>query len=328
MPNGTLFQVMDLNLQTDLRALAKKHNYDLSRIDQGLIKSIQQYSPNGELYALPASKGAVVLLYNKDIFDKFGVPYPKGHMQWDEVYDLTKKLTRAADGVQYKGFNPDGIGTFSTQLQLNYFDKNNKATFTKDEGWKKAADMWLKFRTLPGNEPNKGGRDSFTKDKDTAMIVTQVSFLIRQPVAGLNYDMVESPTFENNLRTNGLGTMFVITSTSKHQDDAFDVIQLYHSDEVQTAIMRDAGLFTELNNADIQKQFGANKPELKSLNMQANFKVDQAIKIVSRYEGEGTKAITNALNAAAKGQSDVNTALRQAEEALNARMSELLGGGK
>jgi multiple sugar transport system substrate-binding protein len=247
-------------------------------------------------------------------------------MQWDEVYELTKKLTRTADGVQYKGFNPDGIGTFSTQLQLNYFDANNKATFTKDEGWKKAVDMWLKFCMLPGNEPKKGGRDSFTKDKDTAMIVTQVSFLIRQPVAGLNYDMVESPTFENNLRTNGLGTMFVITSTSKHQDEAFDVIQLYHSDEVQTAIMRDAGLFTELNNAEIQRQFGANKPELKNLNMQANFKVDQAIKIVSRYEGEGTKALNNALNSVVKGQMDVNTALRSAEEALNARMSELLGG--
>ncbi|NOU90117.1 extracellular solute-binding protein [Paenibacillus sp. LMG 31460] len=46
----------------------------------------------------------LVLYYNKDIFDKFGISYPRNGMTWDEVYDLAKKLNRTEDGISYRGF--------------------------------------------------------------------------------------------------------------------------------------------------------------------------------------------------------------------------------
>src|SRR5690606_24616722 len=66
------------------------------------------------------------LVYNKDIFNKFAVEYPKDHMTWDEVVELSKRLQRMDNGVQYYGL---GLGTSQymyEQLALQYTDRNNR----------------------------------------------------------------------------------------------------------------------------------------------------------------------------------------------------------
>jgi hypothetical protein len=51
-----------------------------------------------------------------------------------------------------------------------------------------------------------------------------------------------------------------IASTSKNKDAAFQVIALYFSDEVQTAIARTASLVSGSNVPEIVKQYGADTP--------------------------------------------------------------------
>jgi ABC-type glycerol-3-phosphate transport system substrate-binding protein len=103
MQNGSLRQAMDLNLNYDLTSLVKKHNFDLTKLDPDLLKSVLAYGPKGELFALPSDRSVRALLYNKDIFDKFNVPYPKDAMKWEEAIALSKRLTRTDGGVQYHG---------------------------------------------------------------------------------------------------------------------------------------------------------------------------------------------------------------------------------
>ncbi|MGN6552596.1 MAG: extracellular solute-binding protein, partial [Verrucomicrobiota bacterium] len=87
-----LWSITDLNLQYDMNSLIKKYNFDLKKIDPSLIKGIQQYASNGELYGLPADRSVVVTLYNKDLFDRFNVAYPKDGMTWDDAIALAKKM--------------------------------------------------------------------------------------------------------------------------------------------------------------------------------------------------------------------------------------------
>lgn len=82
----------DLGVLADLTPLVKEQNIDISRFADGIIDTIKSYSEHGELYAMPWSYNPAALYYNKDIFDKFGVPYPKDGMSWDELGDLVKKL--------------------------------------------------------------------------------------------------------------------------------------------------------------------------------------------------------------------------------------------
>lgn len=48
---------------------------------------------NGKLYSLPVRNSVTVLFYNKTLFDKAKVEYPKDDMTWDEFRELAKKMT-------------------------------------------------------------------------------------------------------------------------------------------------------------------------------------------------------------------------------------------
>jgi len=53
---------------------------------------------NGRQYGFPTNPGPWVIFYNKDIFDRCHVPYPKGDWTWDEFVEVAKKLTIKSPG--------------------------------------------------------------------------------------------------------------------------------------------------------------------------------------------------------------------------------------
>ncbi len=48
---------------------------------------------NGRIYGFPTNAGVRVVLFNKDCFDKQGIPYPQGPWKWDQMVKLAQKLT-------------------------------------------------------------------------------------------------------------------------------------------------------------------------------------------------------------------------------------------
>ncbi len=67
------------------------------------------YSMDGNLYAMPDRGGALILYYNKDMFDAAGVSYPTKDWTWVEFLDATQKLTvREGDTVTQYGFAAGG----------------------------------------------------------------------------------------------------------------------------------------------------------------------------------------------------------------------------
>jgi multiple sugar transport system substrate-binding protein len=48
---------------------------------------------NGKIAALPATTAYYVLFYNRDIFDKAGIPYPSNDLTWAQFEDLARQLT-------------------------------------------------------------------------------------------------------------------------------------------------------------------------------------------------------------------------------------------
>ena len=47
----------------------------------------------GRTYGVPMQLNVSAIFYNKDVFDKARIPYPKGELTWDELIDLAKRLT-------------------------------------------------------------------------------------------------------------------------------------------------------------------------------------------------------------------------------------------
>jgi multiple sugar transport system substrate-binding protein len=54
----------------------------------------------GKAYGFPANISADAVWFNKDIFDKEGVPYPKDGWTWDDLIATAKKLTKRNDRGQ------------------------------------------------------------------------------------------------------------------------------------------------------------------------------------------------------------------------------------
>ncbi|CAG7613880.1 extracellular solute-binding protein [Paenibacillus allorhizosphaerae] len=311
--------LMRLGLQYDLRELIKKYDYDLNRFDPILLKTIQDLGENGQLIGLPDKKTLYGLVYNKDIFDKFGVPYPKDGMTWEQTIELAKKLTQQENDIQYRGLDLNNLGLLRGQLTATYVDRNDKAAVTTPQ-WRSIADVYESIYQIPGNIGEKSGYDVFLKDRTIAMFATGLLGMINRAaeVPDMNWDVVSFPTFKEAPLTDPQadGVAIAITSTSRQKEEAFQVIQYLLSDEVQTGLVRD-GFLTPLRSPDILKQLGANQPLFKGKNLQAAYKQQLSNLPVTGYDSLASVPINKAAEKLRSGTSDINTVLREAEEAIN-----------
>ncbi|WNY32732.1 extracellular solute-binding protein [Curtobacterium flaccumfaciens] len=76
--------------------MAKQADLDLSEYDQTGLDGMKV---DGKLYGLPYDTGPMVMFYNKDIFDKAGVPEPKPGWTVDEFEDAAKQLKAAGTPI-------------------------------------------------------------------------------------------------------------------------------------------------------------------------------------------------------------------------------------
>ncbi|MDF2726322.1 MAG: extracellular solute-binding protein family 1 [Paenibacillus sp.] len=301
--------LLDAKLIGDISDIVKKYNYDLSRIEPTFI-DLQRQLENGKVYGLPTANAGVALFYNKDIFDKFGVAYPKDGMTWDETYDLAKKLTRTDGGIKYFGFATRYPFMYNVnQLSLSYYDlKADKITVNNDK-FKMFIENFARFEQIPGNE--KVNTDSFNKEKVVAMMAYQSGKWDFD-----SWDMVSMPSFKDapGVGPQGYGTYWNIASTSKNKDFAFEVLAYLTSDEIQKKYAK-AGSIPVVTTPDVVKSFDQDGGRFKGKNVKAFFPSKRPTpSFVTKYDDAISKQMTAAYAAVAEGKKDANTALREAEE--------------
>ncbi|MBI4557023.1 MAG: sugar ABC transporter substrate-binding protein [Candidatus Hydrogenedentes bacterium] len=67
-------------------------------LDEFLPTSLQSFTYRGLVAALPWDGFAVLIFYNKDLFDREGIPYPSNDWTWQEYREIAKRLTKDLDG--------------------------------------------------------------------------------------------------------------------------------------------------------------------------------------------------------------------------------------
>ena len=77
---------------------------DLDNYYEGIVGI---YNLNGNQYALPKDHDTIALLYNKSIFDKYGIEYPNDNWTWEDYAATAAKITEAGkeDGVYGTAMN-------------------------------------------------------------------------------------------------------------------------------------------------------------------------------------------------------------------------------
>lgn len=317
---------LDLQLGYDMKELVTKNKYDLKRFVPSFIQDNIDAGQTGALYGLPVPPYfPTALYYNKDLFDKFGVAYPKDGMSWDQIYELTGKTTRVDGGKVYRGFSSSLIALLRDNpysLPILDPDKDGLADQAK---WKTIFDNFKRFHTIPNNAVESTfalENAVFTKGQSAMYLGGFNIYFVIPPE--VNWDIVSVPTLAGAPKLMGQRTpaYWSITKQSKHKDEAFQVIAEMLSDEVQMQDSR-SGILTTLVNKEVRDALGKGHPVYSTKNMKALTMYEPTPPTPKRSVGKvnvagGTQEsiIWQSFVKAALNQLDVNSALREADEKL------------
>lgn len=319
----------DLGLAYDLTNFINKDKYDLNRFEDAALKMVKDQGSNGEIFALPWQTGASVMFYNKDLFDKFNVPYPKDGMTWQETLELAKKLTRTENGVQYRGFDPGIWRNYFQQYGISPYDsKTGKSNYTTDPKWKSTVQFLADAYSIPGNKPQtiKEDRNAFMVDKTVAMLPWAAYFQPFLQAKDLNFDIVSTPTPPDakGAGVSPAAAILAISPSSKYKEQCWEILKFLTSDEVETANSR-IGFPPAIKLQSAKDQFGLDLPGAQSLNMKAVFynKLTPQPFTNGQFHLAALQPFAKIVKDAAAGTKDVNTLLREAQEAADKAIQEV-----
>lgn len=328
-------QLLDLNYAAKLDPLIQKHGFRMADFDPVVFDTYRGYSGSSDMWMMPAGqKDFVMLYYNKELFNRFGVAYPKDGMTWEETYELAKRMTRLDGNVQYRGLDiQDNVLINYNQLSLSFVDpKTNRASIQND-GWGRWFRTMKEMYEIPGNfNPDSLSNvnlkiDELVKTQTLAMlvvgpIVSRLGPLERE--AGLQWDFVTMPHFSGGERTaTQLSAPFIMMSqNTRHPDQAFLAIEAILSDENLSARASN-GQFTVSTKPAINQQFSTSSIDLQGKNTKAldTYTPAKPQADFTKYDGIVQNVLVNKFREMLKTGKDVNTTLREAEEQANQQIA-------
>ncbi|MDF2725390.1 MAG: family 1 extracellular solute-binding protein [Paenibacillus sp.] len=317
--------IFDNKLEDDISDLIKTYKYDLNSLDPAVLGQMQALG-KGKIYGFPNGIASYGLFYNKDLFDKFGVPYLKNGMTWDEIYELAKRLTARDGQTDYLGFLADTSSLIRyNQLSQGPVDPKTEKATVNVNNFKRIFENIDRFYKIPRDSSTVY---SFAKEKNVAMQAGQIgqSGFKSNNAAGVKWGVVTMPEF-SDLR--GIGPMplvpyFYVAKTSQHRDWAFKVVAFIGSEGFQSESVQDGSMPALKKRMDYKAEYGIRDPEMKGQNLIESFhKTFAKLYEPTKYDDKVFSEIIAALNDVITSKKDINTALREAEEKANKAIAEI-----
>jgi len=213
--------------------------------------AIEACSWNGHLYCLPKSFSLpVVMYYNKDLFDKEDVEYPKEGWTWSDFLNKAKKLTKDLDGDG----KPDqwGVGFVPYYEQVwvwsnggRVLDKDNKKCLLDTPASSGAlqflADLMYKHHVAPSPDEALavGGKDYTLFETGKIGMTANGRWVVpeyRLWSKNFNWDVAPMPRSDTGKKANLLLVeSFAISRQSKHKEEAWEFLKYACGPEGQKA---------------------------------------------------------------------------------------------
>lgn len=124
--------LVEAGVLMDLTAPAKELGFSAAR--DSWPAGADVITLNARQYAYPCNIGANILIYNKNVFDYFGVPYPEGLMTVDEFIELAKKVNSP------RGTDPSKRIFAVAELNWEIFFESQRGEFFTEDGRLNIAD--------------------------------------------------------------------------------------------------------------------------------------------------------------------------------------------
>lgn len=248
----TTKSLFDKGQLTDLRSYVQKDNIDLAAFN-GLTKNFTM--PDGSLVGLPIRSDWYIMYYNKDIFDKAGVPYPSNDWTWKEFEETAKKLTSGSGQTKTYGAH---IHTWQACVQ-NWGVQDGKHTIMDKEYsfFKPYYEMVLRMqnddKSIMDYATLKTGNIHYSSPflKGQIGMMPMGTWFMRTIIgkkntgeSTINWGIATLPHAEDVPQgyTVGSATPIAINAASKKKDAAWEFIKFVTSEEGTAQYARDAAI--------------------------------------------------------------------------------------
>jgi len=321
---ASYFRFLEIGIVQKLDELIAKHNVNISNVKPAIIESIQSYTDDKSIIAVPLSFNLFITYYNKEIFDKFNVPYPSDEPQtWQQWQEIGRQLTRVDNGVQYIGVDIGGAATLARSLKLANVDPATGESTLQDEGWKQVFELLKQEYEIPGfigeNQEIVYDRKHFMQDRRLAIRHAYLANMVgpleelRQEGIELDWDIAPAAHFGDN-NVGGSIHSLIVSNQGKHVEDAFLVVANVLSDETQRLVARN-GRVPSIINPELEKEFGADVEVLKGKKVENVFKLNAIANSAPHpIDGKIGEVLDNISKDIAFNGKDVVSALRAGKE--------------
>ena len=206
-------------------------------IDTGMYypQALQALSWHDKLYAVPRDVSNLAIYYNKDIFDRYNVPYPETNWTFENFLQTAKKLTH--DGIFGISFEEDSLfflpylmseggGILSDDLSHEIID-----TPESQKGLNFYADLRKKYHVAPLKSESASATmaQMFLQGK----VAMQLSGRWLTPKyideAEFNWDVAQFPTGDNGSIVPLDASGWAVAKDSRHKTEAIKLVEFLAS---------------------------------------------------------------------------------------------------
>jgi multiple sugar transport system substrate-binding protein len=187
----------------------------------------------GKVYCLGTYTGAILMLYNKDIFDAAGVAYPSPNEPWSmqEYFDATLAVSTQSDNIEERVWGGDAV-VYTWWMDWRTHISSDGRTidgYANDDATVTAYQLMADMRTAGSAMSNADAalmqmesQDLFVQGKLATVIVDNIIAIPAAEAAGINWGAAIVPTERKGdpawttTWTDGFGVL----STSRNQEAA------------------------------------------------------------------------------------------------------------
>jgi multiple sugar transport system substrate-binding protein len=236
--------------------LEARQDFDINNFTENTF-SCQTF--DGKIWGIPWDSGAMLIFYNRDLFDqaKVEIPQPDAWLTWDEIIELGKQLTFDLDGntPNDSGFDPGRVKQYGFMADTGHgrqtYMWSNEAEiieadmsmpidtpqFTEAMNW--LADLGLKHFIAP-TAKYQTAQEITLNSKNVAMVHDGVWSMGEMLNAGINVGMMQVP-YSTKKATYGQYSPMCIFTGSQQKEDAFEFIYFCTADPAGQKIIIDRG---------------------------------------------------------------------------------------
>ncbi|WP_027893566.1 ABC transporter substrate-binding protein [Calidithermus chliarophilus] len=213
-------------------------------------EAVQPFYYNKRLMGIPQNLSSLVVYYNKNLFDKAKVPYPKPGWTWNDFLQTAKALTKDTDGDG----TPDqfGLGTEASIFRVAPFiwqnrgdlvdDPENPKRLTLDAPATKEALQWfmdlqVKHKVVPNKllEKARPSEDRFLDGTLAMFLNSRRGVPTYRDIKDFDWDVAPLPRGKEQA---GIlhADAFFMAAASRNKPAAWAFIEFANSREGQTIL--------------------------------------------------------------------------------------------